>query len=198
MKETRTRHERIVGVNKETGAVEFLDTTFYHSPSFKGATGYSFEIYNKRDAEAILNESFGDPDNWREEWTYAVRDKHTDSSLKEWMDEVREEIGEDDIPNRDNSAERRFMLAFEKLTREQQQALVDAVNNAAERTAYISNIFTPFESVEDFEENALTHCYGCGRMWSRHADEYQELLTIDAEAVEIILEAEKQEEKKSA
>lgn len=198
MKETRTRHERIVGVNKETGAVEFLDTTFFHSPSFKGATGYSFEIYNKRDAEAILNESFGDSDNWRDEWTYAVQDKRTESGLKEWMEEVREEIGEDDIPNRDDSGERLFMLAFEKLTQEQKKALVDAINRAEKRTAYISDIFTPFESVMDFEENALPHCYGCGRIWGSRAEEYQELLPIDAEALEIILDAEKQEEEQNA
>lgn len=198
MKETRTRHERIVGVNKENGAVEFLDTTFFHSPSFKGATGYSFEIYNKRDAEAILNESFGDPDNWREQWTYAVQDKRTESGLQEWMNEVREEIGEEDIPDRDDSGERILMLAFEKLTREQQQALVDAVNNAAERTAYISRIFTPFTSIEDFAENALPHCWGCGRICPSRAEQYQELLTIDAEALDIILDAETQEEEKSA
>lgn len=86
-----------------------------------------------------------------------------------------------------------LMQAFSKLPHKQKRNIVNAINRAEQREGYMSGIFIPFESVEDFEANALTYCCGFGRIGAARAQSYWDDLqawSTDDEALHIILEAE--------
>ncbi len=81
-KEERTDYNKLVG--QIDGEYYFLETTFKHSDSFKGATGTVLRPIPKHEWEERCN-----PENIREEnrdhWREAVSIGNTDDGLGDWM-----------------------------------------------------------------------------------------------------------------
>lgn len=144
-----TVHHRIIGVHYKTGVVEFLNTTFYYSKHNKGATCYTFRVYNKRHPHARPNGSIG---------------------------------------------QGLLMIGFAKLSEQEKVDVVRAINRVLRREGHL-----PFESVADFEENAMTYCLGFGRIGSSRANQLWDNMaagTCDRKLILMIREAEKGQEKR--
>lgn len=186
------RYDAIVGVDTE-GTVIILEETFAYSDSFHGAVGCSLEIYNKKDRDAINDVRFKESAGIKELWLINVNEGGLEQGLAEWSKEYRKSIDQDEIiEGQDCSYSNTFQDAFALLSDEAKQSLVDAVN-AAKHCGYLSDIFTKFESVQDFEENAMTHCIGGGRMFD-YQDSIEWKAVINPELIAIYEAAEKGEQ----
>lgn len=186
------RYNAIVGVESD-GTITMLEETFKYEDSFHGACGYSLEIYNDKDRDAINDLIFKESSAIKELWLINVNEGGLEQGFDEWRKEYRKSLDQDElIEGQDCSYAFRFWDAFALLSDSAKQTLVDAVNES-KRYGSLANIFTKFESVQDFEENAITHCVGGGRMFNCPDDRDWQVV-INPELISIYEAAEKGEQ----
>ena len=186
------RYNAIVGVESD-GTIVMLEETFKYADSFHGAVGCSLEIYNEKDRDAINDVIFKESSAIKELWLINVNEGGLEQGFAEWSKEYRKSVDRDElIEGQDCSYNIMFWDAFALLSDSAKQTLVDAVNES-KRYGGLSDIFTKFESVEDFEENALTHCVGGGRMFGC-PDDIDWQVVVNPELIAIYEAAEKGEQ----
>lgn len=150
------------GFNHRIFILDYLLTGTNCQGETKDSSYYAVRIYDKETAARInADKQAGRGYQFKGEWQDAVRMDKTEKSLADYSKETYEEWmngwPQSKFYKHDFRAEDMFWDAFNALTNEQQQALVEVVNGFGTGTNSWHSVEKPFESVADFRERAIVH-----------------------------------------
>lgn len=162
---------KLVGLNKD-GEIVMCEEIFKYSDGLKGACGSIFEVLTKEKAEEInrlVREDgyYGYEDLWRE----CVQAGETIDGLTEWLESVVDEelANGKDFVGQDTSSfdylKQGLKRLYESMPEEKLQEMIDFINENNYR-----NDDVHFESIDDFKQNAVFSCVGCGRCFSKNVE----------------------------